>query len=108
MPHITFKNLDIEKTETFINDCTDALAKEINCPPDWIVFYSTMVKAYVDKKATTSTCFVKVEWFARDEQVKHNVAQMITTKLQELGIEEVVVEFTILEPANYYENMEQF
>lgn len=108
MPHITFKNVSSNDVKIFIENTTDALAKTIECPSDWLIFYDSKCTAIIDKQEDPKTCYIKVEWFNRPAETRDKVALIIDSALRELGKNEVVIQFSDIDNNNYYENMEKF
>jgi phenylpyruvate tautomerase PptA (4-oxalocrotonate tautomerase family) len=108
MPHITFYNVKYDKVTHFTKEYTSALAKAIDCPEDWLVFYATESHVIMNGQDADEIAYVLVKWFARNDQTKKEVAQIITDYLQEHGFNEVAINFENIEKENYFENMEQF
>ena len=108
MPHLNFKNIERNKVKQLCKELTPQLAKEIDCPEDWITFSHMESQTFVQGEENDDIVFVNVEWFPRTQEVQDKVASVLHNGVVETGAKEVVIIFHDLKKEAYYEEGQHF
>lgn len=108
MPHLNFKNIERNKVKQLCKELTPQLAKEIDCPEDWITFSHMESQTFVQGEDNDDIVFVNVEWFPRTQEVQDKVASVLHNGVVETGSKEVVIIFNELKKEAYYEEGQHF
>jgi len=104
MPYINFHNLTQEQVTKVSKDIIEDFAKLIDRPTEVFYFNGVAGFSIIDNELRDDVCYVKIEWFPRDEATMEKVALMIDDALRKLGIKETVVTFSEFENEKYYKN----
>jgi phenylpyruvate tautomerase PptA (4-oxalocrotonate tautomerase family) len=105
MPHLTFKNF--ESTKELSSSIVTPLASAIGATEDKFTFSTAGVKTYMHSKdISEEIIFVDVIWVARSQDIKDNVAKIITDAVEKLCTtpKKVVVLFYNMEKTDIYEH----
>ncbi len=116
MPNIKFSGVDAPTVQTLSHELSKSLSKTIGCPEDWITFIAgeSAGKIFCNGEVLTDTIFAYVSWFDRGQEVKNQVAKVITKsiltsdKAELATIETVNVVFIDMKKSDYFENGEHF
>lgn len=117
MPMLRFNGLDATKVQTLSKKLSQPLSEAIGCPTNWL--YYTNISSddsaiFCNGNEVTNEVYVHVEWFDRGQEIKDQVAKIITEMIQDNSViscpdsMDVTVIFIELEKSSYYENGEHY
>ena len=116
MPHIKFSGLDVLRVKTLSKEISNDLSTVMNCPIDWITFTvgaNGDGNIFSDGQLVKDTVIVHIEWFDRGQDIKDQVAKIITDavyqtkRIKSAKIETINVIFVDLDKKDFYENGER-
>ena len=104
MPYLNFQNLSQAQVKVISKDILEDFAKLIDRPTD--VFYFNGIDGFsiVNNEIRDDVCYVRVDWFPRDEVIAEKAAIMIDDALRKIGIKETIVTFNELDKQKYFKN----
>jgi len=103
MPYVNFHNLTQKQIMDVSKDILEDIARIVDCPTDWFCFNGIAGFSIIDNELRDDVCYVKVEWFKRDEETIEKVTNLIDESLRKIGIKETVITFSDLDKKKYFE-----
>ncbi len=108
MPQLKIRGIEADKFKVISKDLVDELTRIVGCPRDYFTLECINTTSIFDGEIVNTYPFIEVAWFDRGQEVRDNVAKTITRYVNELGIEDLDIAFTIFKENSYYENGEHF
>ena len=108
MPHLRFRGCKHDEVSSINAQLIEDLTNLIKCESEDFTFeYIDSTFIFEGKEDGNRYPFVEVLWFKRDE-IKSEVAKVITEHLSKFGYDYITVYFNNLNPGDYYENAKSF
>ncbi|PAT01329.1 hypothetical protein CI105_07055 [Candidatus Izimaplasma bacterium ZiA1] len=104
MPHLRFRGCLLEEVKSINNELVKSLSDLLETPID----YFTIEYENSDFTSKEKYPFITVLWFDRGEDIKQEVANIITDFMKEFKYDDVCVYFDDLKKENYFENKVNF
>lgn len=109
MPHIRVRAVDSKQVAELSKTLVPYLAKTIQTDIDNFTVESIGTSFFVGGKEVSSYPFIEVLWFPRSQDIQDAAAKVITDQVRALTqAQDVIVIFTALDRAAYYENGNHF
>lgn len=106
MPHIRLRGLDKAKAQDIAKDLLEEVADATETPISHFTL-ELVATEFIQSQAPEPFC--EILWFDRGQQMQDKVAKIIAGYLKKAApAKDVVVIFTVLEKAKYYENGKHF
>lgn len=108
MPQLIFKGITVDQVKKISTPLVNELADLCECETDNFsleIVHSTFV---FDEKEIRAFPFIEVKWFERGRAIQDQFANIITKHIQNLGIPELEVAFTVFLESAYYFNGKSF
>jgi phenylpyruvate tautomerase PptA (4-oxalocrotonate tautomerase family) len=110
MPHFRFRAVEPQLVQPLSKTLIDDLESLMKSPREDFTFEYIYTTFYHEGEVSPAYPFVEVLWFDRGQEVKDQVAQIITEQVRDVfeAPVDVAVIFTALDPANYYDNAQHY
>lgn len=109
MPHLKFRGIEKQLLIDNSKELIDGLTALIKCDRTWFTIEHTETEYIFDGEIVPGYIFVDVAWFDRGQEVKDQVAKLITDFCQRLkNNNDTTVIFYNLSGNDYYDNGEHF
>lgn len=108
MPQLLIKGINVEQVKSISKSLVQELADLCACGTDNFTLEVVNSTFVFDGKEVLGYPFIEVKWFDRGLKVQNEFANIITKKVQSLGIEEVEVAFSTFMESGYYLNGKSF
>lgn len=86
----------------------DDLKDVIGCPRDYFTIECINTTSIFDGEIVETFPFIEVAWFDRGQKTQDEAAKVITKHINNLGVKEFEIAFTIFKENNYYSNGEHY
>ena len=108
MPHLRMRAIKAEDVQKLSSELLPLLASTINTAEDNFTFEKIETRFFFKGKEVTSFPMIEVLWFPRPQEIQDKVAKIINEKVKDLINDDIIVIFTNLTKAGYYENGAHF
>jgi len=108
MPQLKIRGIEADKIKEVSKKLVDELAEIVECPRDYFTIECINTTSVFDGEIVATYPFIEVAWFDRGQKVQDKVANVITKYVNEIGIQDLDMAFTVFEEKRYYENGEHF
>ncbi len=110
MPHLRFRAVEPQTVQALSAPLTDALQPLMNSPRGDFTYEYIYTTFFQEGEVSQVYPFVEVLWFDRGQDIKDQVAEIITQQVRGIVGEDidVAVIFTPLDPLDYYDNAEHY
>lgn len=108
MPQLKIRGIGQDKIKEISKDLVDELTEIVGCPRDYFTLECINTTSIYDGEVVSTYPFIEVAWFDRGQEVRDKVAKAITRYVNEQGVKELDIAFTVFKENCYYENGEHF
>ncbi len=108
MPQLKIRGIGPDKIKDISKDLVDELTEIVGCPRDYFTLECINTTSIYDGEVVNTYPFIEVAWFDRGQEVRDKVAKVITRYVNEQGVKDLDIAFTVFKENSYYENGEHF
>lgn len=104
MPNLTFRGFTDDQVQNASEILIPDLAMLLDCPEDYFMFDNLSVNSFYKGQKAVTFPYINIAWFERGKIKRDAMAQVITKAMNELGVPEIEIGFTVLAEDGYYIN----
>ncbi|SHJ77042.1 DUF1904 domain-containing protein [Paramaledivibacter caminithermalis] len=108
MPQIKIRGIGAEKIRSISKELVDELTQIVGCPRDYFTIECIETTSIFDGEVVETYPFIEVVWFDREQDIQDKVAKTLTKYVNQLGVKDLDIAFTLFQKNRYYENGEHF
>lgn len=108
MPQLKIRGIEKEKIVSVSTTLVNELSELVSCSREDFTIELIESTYIFDGQEVNPYPFIEVAWFDRGQEVQDKVAEIITNKFRDQGIQDIDLMFILLEENKYYYNGKHF